>query len=110
MCMEIRVEQRSNVAVVFVDGSVDSADSDLLLRFLDELISSNQIRLIIDIIAMDFIVSMGLGVIVQTHTRLRKAGGFLRLAGAQPLIMQLIKTTGLDRLLDIYESVDQALK
>ena len=68
------------------------------------------IRLIIDIIAMDFIVSMGLGVIVQTHTRLRKAGGFLRLAGAQPLIMQLIKTTGLDRLLDIYESVDQALK
>ena len=110
MCMEIRVEQRSNVTVVVVDGSVDSADSDLLLRSLDELVGSNQIRLIIDISAMDFIVSMGLGVIVQIHTRLRKAGGFLRLAGAQPFILQLIKTTGLDRLLDIYESVDQALK
>ena len=77
--------------------------------FLNELIDAGDIRLVIDLTDMDFIASMGLGVFVRTYTRLREAGGFLRLAGPRPLILQIIKTTALDRLLLIYDSLEKAL-
>ena len=108
--MELSVDKRTDVAVITIVGSVDSADSNPLLDFFNELIDAGHTRLVVDLTRMDFIVSMGLGVFVRTYTRLREAGGFLRLAGLQPLILQIIKTTGLDRLLPIYDSLDQALE
>ena len=108
--MELSVDKRTNLAVITIIGSVDSADSSALLDFLNELIDAGHTCLVIDMTRMDFIVSMGLGAFVRTYTRLRQAGGFLRLAGPQPLILQIIKTTALDRLLPIYDSLDQALE
>ena len=108
--MELSVDKRTKVAVVGIIGSVDSADSEALLDFVNELIDSGDTCLVIDITGMDFIVSMGLGVFVRTFTRLRAVGGFLRLAGPQPFIRQMIKTTALDRLIPIYDSVDQAVQ
>ena len=108
--MELSVDKRDKVAVVTVNGSVDSADSEALLDFLNEIIDAGQTCLVLDVAGMDFIVSMGLGVFVRSHTRLRAAGGFLRLVGPQSFILQIIKTTGLDRLLAIYDSLDQALE
>ena len=108
--MELSVDKRTNLAVITVVGSVDSADSDTLLDFLNQLIDAGQIHLIVDLTQMDFIVSMGLGAFIRTYTRLSRAGGFLRLAQPQPLILKLIKTTALDRLLPLYQSLEQALK
>ncbi len=108
--MELSVDKRTKVAVVTIIGSVDSADSSDLLEFLNELIEAGDTCLVIDVTGMDFIVSMSLGVFVRTYTRLRSAGGFLRLAGPQPFILQMIKTIALDRLIPIYDSVDQALQ
>ena len=108
--MELSVNSESGIAIVTVTGSVDSADSGALLSFFNDLIDNGQTSLVVDLSRMDFIVSMGLGVLVQTFTRLRRLGGFLRLAGTQPLILQIIKTTGLDRLLPLYDSVAEAVK
>ena len=88
--MELSVNSESGVAVVTITGSVDSADSGDLLNFFNDLIDSGQTNLIVDLSRMDFIVSMGLGVFVQTYTRLRQVGGFIRLAAVQPFILQII--------------------
>ena len=108
--MELTVDKRSGLAVVSVVGSVDSAESGIFMDFLNELIDAGDICLVVDLSGMDFISSMGLGVFVRIYTRLREAGGFLRLVGPAPLILQLIKTTALDRLLPIYETLEQALE
>ena len=108
--MELSVDRQADITVVTIDGSLDSADSDALLTFLDDLIDTGQIRLVVDLSRMDFIVSMALGVFVQTYTRLRQADGFLRLAAPQPPILRVIKMTGLDRLLPIYDFLPQALE
>ena len=108
--MELSVDRQSDITVVKVIESVDSADSDALLTFLNDIIEAGQTRLVVDLSDMDFIVSMALGVFVQTYTRLRAADGFLRLAAPQPPILRVIKTTALDRLLPIYDSLAQALE
>ena len=108
--MELSVNSESGVTIVTITGSVDSADSGALLSFFNDLIDHGQTSLVVDLSRMDFVVSMGLGVFVQTYTRLRLVGGFIRLAAVQPFILQIIKTTGLDRLLPLYDSVAEAVK
>ena len=108
--MELSVDRQSEIAVVTIVGSVDSVDSDALRTFLNNIIEAGQTRLVVDLSDMDFIVSMALGVFVQTYTRLRGADGFLRLVSPQPAILRVIKTTALDRLLPIYDSLAQALE
>ena len=108
--MELSVDRQSDITVVKIGESVDSADSDALRTFLNDLIQAGQTRMVVDLVEMDFIVSMGLGVLVKTYTHLRKKGGFLHLAKPQPMILKLIKTTGLDRLLPIYDSLEQSLQ
>lgn len=108
--MEISISQQSEVTVVTVNGSVDSADSESLQTLFNELFDQSQTRVVADLGQMDFVCSMGLGVLVRTYTSLRERGGFLRLARPQPVILKLIKMTGLDRLLPIYDSVEQALE
>ena len=108
--MELSVNSESGVTIVTITGSVDSADSVALLSFFNDLIDHGQTSLVVDLSRMDFVVSMGLGVFVQTYTRLRLVGGFIRLAAVQPFILQIIKTTGLDRLLPLYDSVAEAVK
>ena len=108
--MELSVDRQSDITIITVTGSVDSLDSDGLLTFLDDIIEAGRTRLVVDLSDMDFIVSMALGVFVQTYTRLRAADGFLRLAAPQPPILRVIKTTALDRLLPIYDSLAQALE
>ena len=108
--MEISVDRQSDFTIIKITGSVDSADSSTLLTFLNELIDAGQTHLVVDLAGMDFIVSMALGVFVRIYTRLRQSGGFLRLTQLQPEILRIIRTTALDRLLPIYETVDQALE
>jgi anti-anti-sigma factor len=108
--MELSVDRQSDIAVITVNGSVDSVDSEALRTFLNDIIEAGQTRLVVDLSDMDFIVSMALGVFVQTYTCLRDADGFLRLAAPQPPILRVIKITALDRLLPIYDSLAQALE
>ncbi len=107
--METSIIEQSGVSVVTLTDSVDMADSEALQSLFDLLIEQGKTRVVVDLAEMDFVCSMGLGVLVHTYTTLRGLGGYLRLARPQPLIVKLIKTTGLDRLLPIYDTLDEAL-
>jgi anti-anti-sigma factor len=66
-------------------------------------IASNE-RLLIDLRALDFIDSFGLGALVKLHARMIKGGGTLGcLMAAQSLPRRLFELTGLD---DLFELID----
>ena len=46
--MELSVDKRPHLAVITIVGSVDSADSNPLLDFFNELIDAGHTRLVID--------------------------------------------------------------
>jgi anti-anti-sigma factor len=51
----------------------------------------------------------GLRLMEQTHQTATAHGGWLRLAGAQPLVRRVLDITDLARVQTIYISVDDAL-
>jgi anti-anti-sigma factor len=52
--------------------------------------------------------SAAIGALVRCLTKLKKAGGGLRMAGAQPMVDYSLKLTKLDRLIPNFKSVGEA--
>jgi anti-sigma B factor antagonist len=72
------------------------------------LIGSRENRVIFDMTGVTHMDSAAIGALVRCLTKLKKAGGGLRMAGAQPMVDYSLKLTKLDRLIPNFKSVGEA--
>lgn len=72
------------------------------------VISTGAQNVVIDLSSVDFIDSTGLGVLMGAAKRVRSAGGDIRLVSVGSRLADLIELTRLDRVLDVFDSVDAA--
>ena len=81
-----------------------------LEREVDGMIAAHETRVIFDMAGVTHADSAAMGTIVRCLTKLKSAGGALRIAAAQPMITYSMKLTKLDRLIETFPSLDQAAK
>ena len=67
-------------------------------------------RLVCDLAQTDFICSDALGVLITAYLKARGRGGFLRLAGLPPQLREILETTRLDRLFEVFPSIQDAVE
>ncbi len=104
-------DSRSNSphVVVAVSGEVDIATAPKLREKLVELASQGAQQVVVDLNAVEFLDSTGLGVLIGGMKRLRGLDGDLTLVCTQPRILKVFEITGLNRAFTINESVDAAV-
>jgi anti-anti-sigma factor len=85
--------------VMAVRGEVDLASAPRLAAGLSELIGRGHSLVALDLGAVEFIDSTGLGVLVGSIRRLRDDGGDLVLRAASPAVVRILEITGLGGLL-----------
>ena len=109
--MELRTEVSEVKAwtVVTVHGEIDVATSPALRERLIDLVNDGATRLVLDLEAVDFLDSTGLGTIVSLLKRVRTHGGDLRLVCTEARIRRLFQITGLDKAVALHASVDDAI-
>lgn len=95
--------------VLRLRGSAGMEEADHLRRRLEELAAKKSPLIVLDLTAMEFISSLGLGAIVTGHLRSRHHNGQLRLVNPQPAVLHLLETTRLTKLFGIYSSVEKAI-
>ena len=59
----------------------------------------------LDLSGVDFVDSIGLGVIVSALKRVRGRGGDLVVAGAVPRVRSLFELTRLDEIIELHDTV-----
>ena len=91
---EIRLGDQGEV---LMSGRLDAAQCDKALQFLDSLPSPR----VVDLAALEYISSAGLGVLLKTQKRVMVAGQGLRLVNANRHIRDIFKYAGFDRIFDI---------
>jgi anti-sigma B factor antagonist len=67
-------------------------------------------RLLLDLSNVRFLSSNALGILVSLKKKVDAAGGRLRLCGLEPDLLELLRITNLDRIFEMYESREEALK
>lgn len=75
---------------------------------ITDLLAAGVKWVIFDLQNLDSIDSTGVGIIVMCHAKLRKAGGNLRIAGPQGIVLDTLLMTHVDRLVQFFPSAPQA--
>jgi anti-sigma B factor antagonist len=87
-------------------GDLDASTAWRLRQVMAELATSALILL--DMSGVTFVDSAGLGALVGGIRRTREFGGDVAVVCNRPVINRLLRTTGLDRIVIIAETLDEA--
>jgi anti-sigma B factor antagonist len=94
--------------IEFVGKLMMGNDSRQVEWSLAELLVAGVKKVVFDLSKLETIDSTGVGIIVVCHARLQKAGGSLRVAAAQGIVLETLHMTHVDRLVQIFPSADAA--
>lgn len=97
-----------DTTVIEVSGEIDVYTAPRLREKIIALVDAEKYQLIIDMEGVEFLDSTGLGVLVGGLKRVRQHDGGIDLVCTQGRILRIFRITGLSRVFDIYESVDEA--
>jgi anti-sigma B factor antagonist len=104
------IEQLGDTFVVTARGEIDVFTAPALRLDLQGLADDQAAAvLVIDLFAVTFLDSSGLGALVGTLRRVRERGGSLRIVRPQTPASRIFELTGLAGVLDLYPTRDAAL-
>jgi anti-sigma B factor antagonist len=98
---EVTAQVSDGTAVVVISGEVDVYTAPQLRDCLRRIDADDADRVVLDLSAMTFIDSTGLGVIVGAVKRLRENGGTLTLRAPSKSTRKVLDITGLAQIIDI---------
>ena len=96
--------------VVSLAGELDIATSERLEHELDSLIERGARRLVVDLLAVTFLGSVGLGLLTRAAKQTRASGGECVVVSDDPRILRVFEITGLDRVFRIERSLMEAVE
>lgn len=95
-------------AVVRLPGEIDLTRSDDVRETMLAALNQAALALIVDMTATTFCDSSGITALVRAVRRATATGATIRLAATAPPVLRVLSLVGIDRLIDIYPSVDAA--
>src|SRR6266852_5085834 len=99
----------SGVAVVALSGRLSlGAEVERLDGAVSQLVKQEQKRIILDLAALEYCDSAGIGMLVSCLTKVKKSGGEMRIAGANQRIQRILKMTGVDSLMSMFGTLSEA--
>jgi anti-sigma B factor antagonist len=104
--IDIQVEESADHTVCRPVGELDAYTVGQFRESLADLASVP--RLLIDLSAVPFMDSAGLGALIGGIRRAREAGGDVAVACSRPTLTRLLHTTGFDRIVPVTETVEEA--
>jgi anti-sigma B factor antagonist len=93
--------------VVALRGELDIADATGVAAVLAAAIARKP-QIIVDLAGLEFIDASGVAVLARGQKRARFAGGELRLAAPQPLVLRMLTITRLIDVLTVHSSTEEA--
>jgi anti-sigma B factor antagonist len=95
--------------IIEVSGEIDVYTAPRLRETLVSLVDAGNYRLIVDMEGVEFLDSTGLGVLVGGLKRVRAFDGGIDLVCTQGRILRIFRITGLSKVFNIFDSVEEAL-
>ena len=100
----------NGVALLEVEGEVDAHTASRLDKALKDLLAQGHSQLVIDASQMAYISSTGLRVLMSTQREAHQLGGEVRLFGLNALVRRVFKIAGLDELIHIGDTRQEAME
>jgi len=99
----------ARTAMVRLPAEIDLTVADDLREALLSVLNQGALALIADMTLTTFCDSAGITALIRAARRATANGAVMRLAAVAPQVLRVFALVGIDRLIDIYPSVDAAL-
>lgn len=111
MSFSFRLEQINKISIFYLEGEIieKSAASDLVSK-IEELLLSNDKKIILNLSALKYINSTGLSVIISLFTKCRNTNGELILAEESSKVKELMVVTKLNTIFTVKKTTQEAIK
>ena len=109
--MEIVERTVSDVTVLVLKGKMTLGEGDELLKDkINSLLAAGKKKLLLNLEAVPYIDSAGLGEVVRTYTTVSRQGGSLKLLNLTKRIEDLLSITKLLTVFDTFDSEAEAIQ
>ena len=116
--LEYKIRQSGDVTMLDLSGRISVGEAlafgpgsgVVLTDVIGELAKKGQRKILLNLTAVKYIDSSGLGELVRNLTSLRRQGGELKLLSPTPTVLEALRITHLDRILDIKEDEQFAVQ
>ena len=110
MSLEITRREKEGVRILALKGRLTAGDEvEQLRRAIREEIEAGNTKLILDLAGVDYIDSTGLGTLVVCYTRVKRAGGALKLLNVNRREIQLLVLTKLTTVFELFDDEQDAV-
>jgi anti-sigma B factor antagonist len=109
MDLEVEAGKRGDTDVLTLRGEIDVYTAPRLRQAIIDLVEAGATRIVVDMGAVDFLDSTGLGVLVGGLKRVKVRDGELSIVTSQDKILKIFDITGLNKVFSIHDSLDAAV-
>jgi anti-sigma B factor antagonist len=109
MTMKINSREIDGAVILDLNGRLVLGETILMREQVRALISKGQKKILLNLQAVPYIDSSGLGELVSAFTVARKEGGDLKLLNLTPKVHGLLQITKLYTVFDVYDDEGVAL-
>ncbi|MFH2036403.1 MAG: STAS domain-containing protein [Candidatus Zixiibacteriota bacterium] len=108
--MELEINELPEIAVISLTGKVMSGnDEEIFIKNVYDLIDKGFTNIILDMSAVDWMNSRGLGMCLKAMTSLRNRGGDLKLAGVGGQTREIMEKCRIFDIFNYFPDVETAL-
>jgi len=108
--MQMKMENKNDVLVCYIDGDIDIHSSPDVKKIFDKLAKDKVQKVVINLASVNYVDSSGLATLVSALKGVKSFGGKLRLVNLSSKVKGLFEITKLDKLFDIKDNEEEALK
>lgn len=108
--MEFQATEKNGFVIVAMEGQVRISTQNDFLDYMNQIFNSYGSRaVLLDMEKVSYMNSAGIGIIVDTFKKFRDNDGRMVLCNLISDIFRLFEVTKLNRFIEIYTSVDDAI-
>ena len=109
--MKIKDDFKEGVAIIKLEGKVMGGDDATMFHGkVHEYVNNGFKKVVVDLAKVEWMNSVGMGMLISALTTLKGNDGQLRIANATDRIHSLLTITQLVRIFDTYDSVEEAIE
>ena len=102
---QITYEERRDALIIRVGGEIDHHSAVSVRLEMDEkILAMRPARVLLELSAVDFMDSSGLGLIMGRFALVKKYGGELCVLDPSPAVMKIMRLAGMERMVTVLKT------
>ncbi|HTZ33909.1 MAG TPA: STAS domain-containing protein [Methylomirabilota bacterium] len=110
MSFSVNVRQTEGVALVELTGRFTSFEAKAFREMVYGLVKQGQTNIVLNLSALDYLDSSGIGELVRNYLTVVKKGGAMKVVGLAPKVEEILKVTQLYQVFPEFPDEASALE